>query len=58
MDRLRWKFGMRYELSGDGCGLLRYISPTEYYHVHSDEMSSLECRKYRVLKKGKVRYSL
>ncbi len=28
MDKLRWLFGMRYELSIDGAGLLKYLSPT------------------------------
>ena len=58
MDRLRWNFGMRYELSGDGVGLLKYFSLTNFYHIHSDEMTSLERRKHRalVLSKGGIRF--
>ena len=58
MDRLRWNFGMRYELSGDGVGLLKYFSPTNFYHIHSDEMTSLERWKHRalVLSKGGIRF--
>lgn len=57
MIELQWLFGIRYELSGDGVGLLRYFTCDNYYHIHSDEMTSLERRKHRVLKKGKVRFS-
>lgn len=60
MDRLRWSFGMRYELSGDGKGLLRYLSPGDFYHIHSNEMTHLERFKHGslVALKGKVRFSL
>lgn len=60
MDKLRWNFGMRYELSADGIGLLKYISPATFYHIHSGEMTHLERMKHRALKilKGKVRFSL
>ena len=60
MDKLRRIFGMRYELSGDGIGLLKYFSPTNFYHIHSNEMTSLERRKHRALVqlKGEVRFSL
>ena len=60
MDRLRWNFGMRYELSGDGQGLLRYISQSDFYHIHSNKMTHLERFKHRSLVKlkGKVRFSL
>lgn len=60
MTKLQWLFGLRYELSRDGAGLLKYISPADYYHVHSTELTSLEQRKKRVLKKLKkseVRFS-
>jgi len=59
MDKLTWMSGMRYELSGDGVGLLKYISPETYYHIHSNEMTSLERWRHRalVLLKGKVRFS-
>ena len=60
MDRLRWNFGMRYELSGDGRGLLRYFAPDGFYHIHSNEMTHLERFKHRSLVKlrGQVRFSL
>jgi len=60
MTRLQWLFGMRYELSGDVVGLLRYLSPTDFYHIHSGEMTHLERFKHRALVKlkGKVRFSL
>ena len=60
MDELRWNFGMRYELSGDGQGLLRYLSPKSFYHIHSNEMTHLERFKHRSLVKlkGEVRFSL
>jgi hypothetical protein len=53
MDKLKWLFGMRYVLSGDGIGLLKYFTPKNYYHIHSDEMTSLEKWKYRALTKLK-----
>lgn len=58
MNKLSWLFGMRYELSGDGVGLLRYISPKTFYHIHSDEMTSLQRWKHRALTllKGEVRF--
>ena len=60
MDKLKWLFGMRYELSADGAGLLKYLSPDDYYHIHSNEMTSIEHWKQRALKnlKGKVRFSI
>ena len=60
MDKLRWLFGCRYELSGDKVGLLKYFSPKDYYHIHSDELTSLEKWKVRALNKlkGKVRFAL
>jgi hypothetical protein len=60
MDKLRWSFGMRYELSADGKGLLKYFSQTDFYHIHSDEMTSLERWKHRALtaNKGKVQFSI
>lgn len=60
MDKLRWFFGMRYELSGDGVGLLKYLSQTLFYHIHSSEMTHLERFKQRSLVKlkGKVRFCL
>lgn len=60
MDKLRFLFGMRYELSSDGVGLLMYLTPGTFYHIHSDEMTHLERMKHRSLKtlKGKVRFSL
>lgn len=58
MDKSTFLFGMRYELSGDGKGLLRYLSPTDFYHIHSNEMTSLERRRHRALisLKGEVRF--
>ncbi len=49
---------MRYELSGDGVGLLKYFSPTNFYHIHSNEMTSLERWKHRalVLSKGEIQF--
>jgi len=60
MKKIKWLFGMRYELSADGIGLLRYFSPTQFYHIHSNEMTSLERWKHRALTKlkGKVRFSI
>lgn len=60
MDEIKWLFGMRYELSGDGVGLLKYLSPTTFYHIHSNEMTSIERRKHRALNilKGEVRFSV
>lgn len=60
MDKLRWSFGMRYELSGDGQGLLKYFAPNGFYHIHSNEMTHLEGFKHRSLVKlkGEVRFSL
>ena len=60
MDKFRWDFGIRYELSGDGAGLLRYISQSDYFHIHSNEMTHLEYIKHRSLTalKGKVRFCL
>lgn len=58
MDEIMWNFGVRYELSADGAGLLRYISQSDFYHIHSNEMTHLECFKHRSLTalKGKVRF--
>ena len=52
-----WLCHKRYELSGDGAGLLRYLTPTNYYHIHSNEMTSLERWKHCALTrlKGVVR---
>lgn len=60
MDKTYWWFGMRYELSGDGIGLLKYFTRTNFYHIHSGEMTSLERRKHRALVslKGKVSFSM
>ena len=60
MDETTWLFGMRYELSGDGAGLLKYFAPNGFYHIHSDEMTHLESRKHHALfvLRGKVRFSL
>ncbi len=60
MDKSRWLFGMRYELSGDGKGLLRYFSQSDFYHIHSNEMTHLEGFKYRSLVelKGQVRFCI
>ena len=59
MDKVSWLFHRRYELSGDGAGLLKYISPKTYYHIHSNEMTSLERWKHRALTllKGQVRFA-
>ncbi len=58
MTKLQWLLGLRYELSGDGIGLLKYLKPNRYYHIHSDEMTSLQRWKHRALTKlkGKVRF--
>ena len=60
MDRLRWNFGMRYELSGDGKGLLRYFAQDGFYHIHSGEMTHLERFKHGslVTLKGRVRFCI
>ena len=60
MTELQWLFGMRYELSGDSVGLLKYFAQNDFYHIHSSEMTSLEQWKHRALKKlkGKVRFSI
>ena len=60
MDKNRWNFGMRYELSGDGAGLLKYFALNGFYHIHSNEMTHLERMKHRALVslKGEVRFSL
>ena len=60
MNKLRWICGFRYELSADGKGLLKYFKQNSFYHVHSDEMTSMEGWKYRSLttNKGKVRFSI
>lgn len=59
MELIRWLFGQRYELSGDGKGLLRYFKPNSYYHIHSDEMTYIERVKHRILTKqqGKIRFA-
>lgn len=58
MKRVTWNFGKRYELSGDGIGLRRYISPRTYFHIHSNEMISMErwIRYALWALKGEVRY--
>ena len=60
MDKLKWNFGMRYELSGDSQGLLKYLAPDIFYHIHSNEMTHLERMKHRALisLKGEVRFSI
>ena len=60
MDELRWNFGVRYELSGDGKGLLRYFAQDGFYHIHSNEMTHLERFKHSSLVKlkGQVRFCL
>lgn len=60
MNETEWLFGMRYELSADGGGLLRYVSSDTFYHIHSNEMTSLEKWKHRALGylKGRVRFSI
>jgi len=59
MDEIKWLFGMRYELSGDGKGLLKYFAPNNFYHIHSNEMTHLERTKHRALTslKGKVQFT-
>ncbi len=49
MDRIFWLFRKRYELSGDGVGLLRYYKQNRFYHVHSSEMTRVEKRTHRIL---------
>jgi len=60
MTEHQWLFGMRYELSGDRIGLLKYFSSTDFYHIHSNEMTHLEQMKHRALVslKGEVQFSL
>ena len=60
MTKIQWLFGMRYELSADGLGLLKYFSKDHFYHIHSDEMTSLQRWKQCALKKlkGRVRFCL
>ena len=53
MTKLQWLSGKRYELSADGIGLLKYILPTEYYHIHKSEMTQSEKFKHRALLKSK-----
>ena len=50
MNKWKWLCGIRYELSGDGVGLLKYFTPNDYYHIHSNEMTSLERWKHRAMK--------
>ena len=59
MTKSEWLWHRRYELSGDGIGLLKYITRNTYYHIHSNEMNRLERWRWRVLKrlKGKVRFA-
>jgi len=60
MTKLQWLFGFRYELSGDSVGLLKYLSPKVFYHIHSDEMTRSERMRHRTLVslKGEVQFSL
>jgi len=60
MTGLQWLFGFRYELSGYGVGLLKYLSPEVFYHIHSDEMTRSERMRHHILAslKGKVRFSI
>ncbi len=60
MDKWRWMFGFRYELSADGRGLLKYFTPKDFYHVHSDELTRREKWTHRALKrlKNKVRFAI
>ena len=58
MDKLKWLFGMRYELSGDSKGLLRYFLQNDFYHIHSNEMTRIEQRKHRALTQSKVQFSI
>ncbi len=60
MNKWHWFYGCRYELSGDNIGLLKYFTRTNYYHIHSDELTSLQRWKVRALKKlkGKVRFCI
>lgn len=57
MTKLQWLFGKRYELSADGRGLLKYIKPGSFYHIHSDEMTPLEIRRHRILSKSNMRFA-
>jgi hypothetical protein len=60
MDKVTFRFGMRYELSGDNQGLLKYLAPDIFYHIHSNEMTHLERMKHRalILLKDEVRFSI
>lgn len=33
---------VKYEVAGDGIGLLGYFANGTFYHIHSDELSTLE----------------
>lgn len=49
MNKIKFNYGMRYELSSDCAGLLKYLTPTTFYHIHSNEMTSLERRKHKAM---------
>lgn len=60
MNKVRWVWGQRYRLSADGKGLLKYINPEgDFYHIHSNELTSLERWKHRALiaLKGDVQFA-
>ncbi len=40
---------LKYELSGDRIGLLAYYTRTDYYHIHSSEMTARECKIHKTL---------
>ena len=50
ISKARWMMGQRYQLSTDKIGLLKYFTQKDFYHVHSDELTSLERWKLRALK--------
>ena len=58
MDKVYWWFGMKYALSADGRGLLKYFAPNNFYHIHSDELTRHEKRSHKFLTKlkGVLRY--
>lgn len=40
---------VKYQLSDDKVGLLGYFTETDYYHIHSDEMTSKEQKIHKTL---------
>lgn len=49
MPKAKLKMKVNYKLSADGAGLLFYYNDTDFYHVHSGEMSEKEMEIWRSL---------